>query len=342
MDPLLLAAGLLCLAFGVSNGFHDAGMQVGNAVATRTLRPRQALLMCAVFNFIGALLGQGLLLALTGHLLTVDTLGHDLLLILIPGLFAALVINTSTYFLAVPISATHCLFGGLLGAGFIYGAQPLNTDLVVDSLFRLAISPIAALFIAWLALTLLMPFLLNRSPKPVFRVFRQGTAVGTAALSVAHGSQDAQKIGAVFIAAWLSSRGDTSMNQLPGYVLWIIIVLSALAIAGGTLLSGWRVADTVSRRLSTLDPVGAGTSTMVAAVLSYLAAFVLRVPISMSFLVVGTNIGAGLASPHSRFAWRSRNRLRTLVFVISVWLMGMPASALLAAASAVVFKAIAA
>ena len=146
MDPLLLAAGLLCLAFGVSNGFHDAGMQVGNAVATRTLRPRQALLMCAVFNFIGALLGQGLLLALTGHLLTVDTLGHDLLLILIPGLFAALVINTSTYFLAVPISATHCLFGGLLGAGFIYGAQPLNTDLVVEMALIGAIITSGALF----------------------------------------------------------------------------------------------------------------------------------------------------------------------------------------------------
>lgn len=342
MDPLLVVAGLLCLAYGVSNGFHDAGVQVGNAVATRTLRRRQALFLCAGFNFIGALLGQGLLLALTGHLLTADTLGHDLLLILIPGLFAALVINTSTYFLAVPISATHCLFGGLLGAGFVYGAQPLNTDLVTDSLFRLAISPIVALLVAWLALTAVVPLLLNRAPKPVFRVFRQGTAVGTAALSAAHGSQDAQKIGAVFIAAWLSSRGNTSMDQLPGYVLWIIIVTIALAIAGGTLLSGWRVADTVSRRLSTLDPVGAGTSTMVAAVLSYLAAFVFRVPISMSFLVVGTNIGAGLASTHSRIGWRSRNRLWTLVFVLSVWLMGMPASALLGAASAGVFRAIAA
>lgn len=342
MDPLLLASGLLCVAYGVSNGFHDAGVQVGNAVATRTLRRRQALLLCSGFNFIGALLGQGLLLALADQLLTVDTLGHDLLLILIPGLFAALVINTSTYFLAVPVSATHCLFGGLLGAGIVYGAQPLNTDLVSDSLFRLAVSPIMALLMAWLALTALVPFLLNRAPKPVFRVFRQGTAVGTAALSAAHGSQDAQKIGAVFIAAWLSSRGDSTMDQLPSYVLWIIIVTIALAIAGGTLLSGWRVADTVSRRLAKLDPVGAGTSTMVAAVLSYLAAFVFRVPISMSFLMVGTNIGAGLASPHGRSAWRSRSRLRTLVFVLSVWLMGMPASALLAASCAVVFRAIAA
>lgn len=342
MDPLFVVASILCLAFAVSNGFHDAGVQVGNAVATGALKKKPALALCAVFNFIGALLGQGLLLALTSQILSLQSLGHDLLLILIPGLFAAFVVNTATYFLAVPISATHCLFGGLIGAGIIYGASPLDEDIFADFIFRLAVSPIIAFVAAWLVLRIVTPMLLNRAPKPVFRAFRQGTAVGTAALSAAHGSQDAQKIGAVFAAAWLSAHDFEHLEQPPVWVLAIIIVSVALALAVGTLLSGWRVADTISRRLATLDPVGAGTATTVATAISYVAAFVVRVPISLSFVVVGSNIGAGLASHRGQVRWRTTGHVRTLSFVLIVWVLGLPASGLLAALVASGFFAVAA
>ncbi|WAL39947.1 inorganic phosphate transporter [Brevibacterium sp. BRM-1] len=324
MEAAFAVALALGVAFAFINGFHDTGVAVGNALATRALTRRAAFALAAVFNFAGALIGQGVVDRLVMRLLDAPHADASILLIIIAALAGGGLVNLGTYFLGLPIASTHCLVGGMIGAGFVFGITRAQSLFVDANLPRLLFGPLAAFLLALLVTLVVLPLLRSQAPKPLFRFMRQSDSVLVAALSFAHGAQDSQKIGAVLAVALAAATGRPQTMFADNRSWWIILVV-ALALALGTYTSGTRVAYTMSSRLVSMDPPRAVIADGVSTVLMYIAAFALRVPLAMSFIVAASNLGTQVGRR------RGAVQPRVLAAVAGAWLLGLPASALCAA-----------
>ncbi|RBP65653.1 PiT family inorganic phosphate transporter [Brevibacterium sanguinis] len=322
----LLLAGVIVAAvlFAGSNGFHDAALTIGNAVVGRALSPRWALSLAVIFNFIGALLGEGIAFVVANQIVRFDGSTDVILTSIILAFASATVWSLFTYWLALPVSSTHCLIGGLLGAGVVLGFT-IDLDEAFDSvLLPLVLSPILGFLLSW-ALTLLISRLAaSTPPKPLFRGARMVDSVLTASLSLVHGVQDAQKTAALVMVALLAIEASPHTELSVLGICWPVRILIAVALAVGTGLSGWRVVRTLSVRTARMDPVKFAAADATATVLMYTAAVVMRVPVSLTFVLGSAILG-------TQFAGRTGHvRARFVIPVVGVWLLTIPAAALLA------------
>lgn len=330
MEVAVAAVIVLGLAFAFVNGFHDSGIIVGNIVATHGLNPRIALALSTVFNFFGALMGQGVAMVVVSELMRLPYPGQSVLLVVAGGLVGALVINIVTYIMALPMSSTHLLLGGLAGAGLTHGMGRPEL-LFGTSLPLLIVVPVVACVFAQLVTQVTVRMVASTAPKPLYVRSRQVNSIMVAALALVHGSQDAQKIGAVLALVW-ATRLDPIAEVVAADRPWFLIVLAAAAMATGTWFSGWRVARTVAVRLMRLDPVTSAISNTCAAVVMGLASFVFQLPSSMSFVVVASNVGT-----------RTRGHqinVRVFTAVTAAWLLGIPVAGLAGAGCAWALEAI--
>jgi PiT family inorganic phosphate transporter len=318
---LLTGVLVLGLVFAFANGFHDMGVVVGNAVATRALRPGPAVTLATGFTVVGALLGQGIADAVTDALLHFSEDPRTILLTMLAGLSAALLINVATYLMAVPVSSTHCLFGGLAGAAVIFGfTGPDRASLLAVGL-PLLLAPVIAWLCSLLVTRVVLQVVRARPAKPLLRVFRMASSVGVALLSLVHGVQDAQKIGAVLFFAW------GAVHALPGGAglgaqrpLWLLLAV-ACALGLGTATGGWRVARTVSMRMVSLEPVRGAVAGLVASAVLYVSTFVFRAPFSTAWSVVGANLGTQIGARPNRV------HLELALKVGSTWLLTLVVAA---------------
>lgn len=325
MEVLFSLVVIVTAVFAFVNGFHDAGVTVGNAVATRALTPRIALSLASVFNFLGALLGVGIAVTVAENIIEFPHQPHDLLAILLAGMTAATLWGIVTYVVAIPVSSTYCLVGGVLGSGLAYGAHADLGGLVLRLILPLLAVPVIVLGVSALCTAVVSRLAAHSAPKPLFRRSRAANAVFTGVLSLGHGLQDAQKSCAIIMLAIVAYEGATFTDGDPFEVSWPVRLLVATALAGGTLLSGWRVARTVSRRIVALDPLKSAIASGVSGVTLLVSALAVSVPVSLVYSVVGANLGTQLAGR------RGRIRRRFLTPVLAVWVLGIPIPALLGA-----------
>lgn len=324
MEAAFAVALALGIGFAFVNGFHDTGVAVGNAIVTRALDRRTAFLLAAGFNFAGAIVGQGIVDTLVMTLLDAPHADSRVLLLIIAAIAGGIVVNVATYLMALPIASTHCLIGGMLGAGAAFGVSGGEGTLTQVTLPRLIAGPIVAFGLSIAISAIVLPLLRSRPPKPLFRFMRQTDSVLVAGLSFAHGAQDAQKIGAVLAVAFAAVSGRPQTLFADNRSWWIIVVVAA-ALAVGTYCSGTRVAYTMSSRLVSMDPPRAAIADGVSTALMYVAAFALRIPFAMSFVVAGANLGTQIGRR------RGAVQAKTVVSVAAAWLLGLPASAACAA-----------
>ncbi|WP_210603309.1 inorganic phosphate transporter [Brevibacterium oceani] len=324
MELLLAGVIIAAVIFAGSNGFHDAALTIGNAVVGRALKPGWALSLAVVFNFIGALLGEGIALVVANQIVLFTGSDSLILTCLLIAFVAATIWSLFTYFLALPVSSTHCLIGGLLGAGVVFGFSVNGAEAMNSVVWPLLLSPILGFALAW-ALTLLVSKLLaSTPPKPMFRGARMVDSVLTASLSLVHGVQDAQKVAALVMVAILAAD-STAQDGLSVFdISWPVRILIAAALAVGTGLSGWRVVRTLSVRMVRLDPLKSAVADGAASVLMYIAALVMRVPVSLTFVLGSSILGTQYAGR------KGHARARYFVPMFGVWLLTIPAAALLA------------
>lgn len=325
MELLFAGVAVLITAFAFMNGFHDAAITVGNAVSTRALTPRVALLLAAVFNFIGALLGQSIARVVVEDIIVFPSAHRDILLILLAGVLGGLIWNVVTYLVALPVSSTHCLFGGLIGAGLVFGSSSPADTVFFSVIAPLIITPLLAFVLAFVLMGIVSGMIASMATKPLFRRSRKVMSVLTGALSLAHGIQDAQKTAAIMMVAWLAYSTTAPVTLASFEIAWPVRLVIACALALGTLCSGWRIVRTLCVRMVHLDPVKAAVSDFTATGFMYVAAFLLRVPVSMSFIVAATNVGTQFEGG------RATVRIRYLVPVAGSWLLSLPAAGALAA-----------
>ncbi|WP_250008253.1 inorganic phosphate transporter [Actinoplanes sp. M2I2] len=324
MDVTLAALiGLIALAllFDFTNGFHDSANAIATVVATHVLRPRVAVAWAAFFNF-AALLIVGTAVANTvGQTVKTEYFG---LPVVFAALLGAVIWNYLSWWLALPTSSSHALVGALVGAGLARGGpDAIHGGSVQKTALFILISPVAGLLIGGAVMLVLRLLLRRADVVRTERRFRYAQLVSSAAVSLAHGGNNAQKTMGV-VAALLVATGhlEASGDQLT-IPLWVE-VSAYTAIALGTVSGGWRIIRTMGTRITQLRPVS-GFAAETGAAVALFGSTYLGAPVSSTHTVAGAIAGAGSQNRAATVNWSIFGR------VALAWLVTMPVAAALAA-----------
>ncbi len=317
--PLLLGLILIALAFDFLNGLHDAANSIATVVATKVLTPPQAVAWAAFFNFI-AFLFIGLHVA--------ETIGKGIIdpLVVDPGvIFGALVgaifWNSLTWYLGLPSSSSHALVGGLLGAGITKGGlEAVVASGVIKTSVAIFAAPILGMFAAIILVLITSWLFLPVSARTADTIFRRLQLASSAAYSIGHGANDAQKTMGI-IAVLLFSTG-----YLKGefYVPFWVVISAQIAMGLGTLMGGWRIVHTMGSKITKLTPHQGFCAETGGAIMLF-SATALGIPVSTTHTITGCIVGVGAARRASAVRWGvARN-------VVTAWIITIPASAAVAA-----------
>jgi PiT family inorganic phosphate transporter len=323
---IVVAVVAVALVFDYTNGFHDAANAIATSVSTRALTPRIALVLAAVMNFVGALLGQEV-----AHTVS-DTIappsGNHGLVIVLAGLVGAITWNLITWYFGLPSSSSHALIGGLVGAALTAGAVVHWKTILDKVVIPMVISPLVGFAAAFAVMLAIMWIFRRRSPHKVQRGFRLMQTVSAAALALGHGLQDAQKTMGVIFLALVASGHAQADDRLP---LWVVIC-AASAISLGTYSGGWRIMRTLGRRIIHLDPARGFSAEAVGASVLYTTAFVYHAPISTTHTITSAIMGAGATKRFSAVRWGVARS------ILVAWVSTFPAAGVVAAGVYLILK----
>ncbi|MEV4902036.1 inorganic phosphate transporter [Citricoccus sp. NPDC055426] len=325
VDLVLLGLVFLFAAgYGLLNGMRDAPNAIALPVRTRALTPRAALLLAAAMNLIGGILSGGLLTAVWRELPPVVPEGA-------PGLVMALVAQAVAiawgYFAwrrGMPISMTHALIVGLVGAGLalsITGHASFEglwtPTLVTAMLLGLVLSPVLAWLLSWVLVTPATWAARDAAPGGVNHAARMSLAISGAANALGHGVQSGQRLTFMVALAFAAIGRPEALG-------WWVPVAAGLSVALGTLFGGWRIAHTLTDTLVRLDPLRAGVASIVSAGLLFVGSFALHLPLSSTHSATASIIGAGVNQRYTAVRWPQFQK------VVGYWLATLVAPALAA------------
>ncbi|WP_210438975.1 inorganic phosphate transporter [Nocardioides xinjiangensis] len=316
---IILAVVVVALVFDYTNGFHDAANAIATSVSTGALKPRVALAMAAVMNFVGAFLGQEVATTVSD---TIDpgTGSHGLVIVMC-GLLGAITWNLITWYYGLPSSSSHALIGGLVGSAVAAGATA-NWDVVLEKVvIPMFLSPLVAFSLGFALMVLIMWAFRNANPGRANRGFKVAQTISAAAMALGHGLQDAQKTMGVIFLALLAGGYVAESDPLP---LWVIFAAAA-AISAGTYSGGWRIMRTLGRRIIHLDPPRGFAAEAVAASVLYTTAYAFHAPISTTHTITSAVMGVGATKRLSAVRWGVAKS------ILTAWVLTFPAAAFAAA-----------
>jgi len=327
---IVIAVVVVALTFDYTNGFHDAANAIATSISTRALTPRVALILAAVMNFVGALLGQEVAKTVQS-VLTIDngrSANHGLVIIL-AGLLGAITWNLITWYFGLPSSSSHALIGGLVGAGLAGGVTIEWSTIVEKVVIPMIASPLVGFTLAFIIMLSIMWIFRRRNPHKVFRGFRMLQVLSAAALALGHGLQDAQKtMGVIFLAVTTAGYYSATDESLP---LWIVFS-AAGAISLGTYSGGWRIMRTLGRKIIHLDPARGFSAESAATAVLYTTAFVFEAPISTTHTITSAIMGAGATKRFSAVRWGVARS------IVTAWVLTFPMAGSAAALVYLLFR----
>ncbi|MFE9422861.1 anion permease [Kitasatospora sp. NPDC006697] len=313
------------LAFDFTNGFHDTANAMATSIATGALRPKVAVAISAVLNFAGAFLSVKVAGTISGGIVNEKAGLHPS--VIFAALAGAILWNLLTWLRGLPSSSSHALYGGLIGATVVgAGLHAVNFSTVVTKILIPAVaSPLVAGLAAWGATK--AAYLITRSAgeKTTEKAFRRGQTVSASLVSLAHGTNDAQKTMGI-ITLTLVSVGALPKHSLPP--TWVIAAAGA-AIALGTYMGGWRIIRSMGKGLTEVrPPQGFAAESATTAVI--LTSSHMGYGLSTTQVVSGGIMGAGLGGPQGKVHWAMARRM------VYTWGLTLPAAALVSGAAAFV------
>jgi PiT family inorganic phosphate transporter len=338
---ILVLVIVTALGFDFTNGFHDTANAMATSIATGALRPKVAVALSGLLNLVGAFLSVEVALTVTNAVVKIQNSngtpkpslvadgGSALLLIVLAGLIGGIVWNLLTWLLGLPSSSSHALFGGLIGAtvaglgwaGVNWNGNGSKLDGVVGKVILPAVmSPIIAGVVAAVGTWLIYRVVVGVAARFTDNGFRWGQIGSASLVSLAHGTNDAQKTMGVITLALIATGDWTDTKNIP---LWVKIAC-ALAIALGTYLGGWRIIRTLGKGLVEITPPqGLAAESASAAVI--LASSHLGFALSTTHVATGSILGSGVGKPGAQVRWRVAGRM------VAAWLITLPAAAIVGA-----------
>ncbi|MBC9711855.1 inorganic phosphate transporter [Streptomyces sp. TRM66268-LWL] len=316
---LLAIVVAVALVFDFTNGFHDTANAMATTISTGAMKPKAAVAMSAVLNLVGAFLSVEVAKTISSGLVREDGIQPEVILAALVG---AILWNLLTWLVGLPSSSSHALMGGLIGATVAsIGFSGVNGDVVVTKVLIPAIAaPVVAGLAAMLATRLTYKLGKNVGEKSSAKGYRAGQIASAGLVSLAHGTNDAQKTMGIITLALVAGGALAPGSNPP---VWVI-VSAGMAIALGTYLGGWRIIRTMGKGLTDLQPQqGFAAQTSAAAVI--LASSNLGFSLSTTHSCSGAVMGAGLGRKGGVVRWSTATRM----FV--AWGLTLPAAGLMAA-----------
>jgi len=322
--PLLVGLIVLALAFDFLNGLHDAANSIATVVATKLLGPVQAVAFAAFFNFAAYFLT----LAWPQLHAVADTIGKGLInkdlvtpSVVFGALVGAMFWNVVTWVKGIPSSSSHALVGGIVGAGVAHaGLTGIQWSGLNKTLIAIVLSPTLGMLLSMLIMLASSWGLLKASAAGAERTFRSLHLVSSAAYSLSHGLNDAQKTMGIITVLLYSTGYLTGDFEVPHWVA----ISCYIAIGLGTLTGGWKIIETMGSRITKLSQ-HQGFSASTGGSIMIFTASVLGIPVSTTHTITGCIIGAGVARRASAVRWGvARN-------VVTAWIITIPCSGAVAA-----------
>ncbi len=310
---------LLALIFDFINGFHDAANSIATVVSTKVLSPLSAVIWAAIFNFLAYWIFE---------LKVADTVSKTVkpefitLIVVFSGLIAAIAWNLVTWWWGIPSSSSHTLIGSFAGAGIANAGtfSAVQFDKVMPTLYFIFLAPIIGMLLSYIISIITMRLAKSSNPSKVDRIFRRLQLLSSAAYSLGHGGNDAQKVMGIIAAAMVSQGLISGTKELPEWVPLACYTTIAL----GTMIGGWRIVKTMGQKITKLSPFE-GFSAETAGAITLFGAQHYKIPVSTTHTITGAIIGVGVVKRVSAVRWG------VTIELIWAWILTIPVSALLAA-----------
>ncbi len=318
---VLVLVVVVALAFDYINGFHDTANAIATVVSTGVLPIRTAILLAAVLNFGGALLGTAV----------ASTIGKGLIepaavtqVVVLSALLGAIFWNLFTWYFGIPSSSSHALVGGLCGAGVAHaGTSAVQMPGLVKIVKSLILSPIVGFFSAFVVMIMIFWIIRGAQPARLSRVFRRLQMLSAGFMALSHGSNDAQKTMGIITMSLVAygsvTGGHGGKFQVP---LWVILACAA-AMALGTAAGGVRIIKTMGTKIIDLRPIH-GFAAETAAAATILTSSAMGMPVSTTHVITGCIMGAGTSQRVSAVRWGVTTK------ILWAWVLTIPISAVVA------------
>lgn len=311
---------VMALLFDFMNGFHDAANSIATVVSTGVLKPVQAVVFAALFNFVALFIF---------HLSVAATVGKGIadpgvidVHVVFGALMGAIFWNLVTWYYGIPSSSSHALIGGIVGAVVgKAGSGALVASGILKTVAFIFVSPILGFFLGSLMMVAVAWICRRATPSKVDRWFRRLQLLSAGAYSLGHGGNDAQKtIGIIWMLLIATGHAAATDASPP---MWTIVSCYT-AIAGGTMFGGWRIVKTMGQKITKLKPVG-GFCAETGGALTLFLATALGIPVSTTHTITGAIVGVGSTQRASAVRWGVAGT------IVWAWIFTIPASAFVAA-----------
>jgi len=346
---LIITVIVVALVFEYINGFHDTANSIATVVSTKVLSPRQAIILSASMNLLGAMAGTAVAKTITSGIIDTKVIpfGNE---ILICALLGAIIWNILTWYVGLPSSSSHALIGGLCGAAlaaasnnwhvivwaksnahFWYKGEGVLWKVVVPMI----LSPICGFILGFIIMALLYLALLHARPGTVNRVFNKLQMVSAGAMGLMHGTNDAQKTMGIITLTLLVGTQSGAFSDLPGWLSFLhtpepepgkqvdiatwVKLLCATVMAAGTAAGGWRIIRTLGHKMVKLQPIN-GFAAETSSALVIFAASHFGMPVSTTHNISASIMGVGCAKKLNAVKWGVVEKM------VWAWILTIPIS----------------
>ena len=296
---------IFALVFDFINGFHDTANSIATAISTNALKPRQAIILASIMNFIGAMTFTGVAKTISSDIVDPFTLPNGSVVIL-AALLAAITWNIITWYYGIPSSSSHAIIGAIAGASVVAaGVEALNFNGFINILKALFYSPIIAFIFGYLLFSLFKLIFQDLNLSKSNQKFRIVQIFTAAAQAYAHGMNDAQKTMGIITMA-LIAYGAQTTYEIP---FWVQLTC-ALAMGLGTSVGGWRIITTVASNIMKIRPINGVAADISGAFIIFGASF-LHIPISTTYIISSSIMGVGASQGLRGVRWGTVQRMIT-------------------------------
>lgn len=342
---LLVSVVVLAILFDYINGFHDTANAIATVVSTNVLPPRTAILLAAVFNFIGAFTGVGVAKMIGGGIADPTSITQTVVVCALGG---AIVWNLVTWYFGIPSSSSHALVGGIVGAVLchrVFDEQKefgvtfmglVQSEGVLKVVKFLIISPLLGLFFGFFIMIALLWIVRRKSPSRVNNTFRGLQLISAGCMALSHGSNDAQKAMGIVTMALVSYYGSHAVDA-PAWLdmaawhesknlvvpAWVIMACAS-AMALGTAAGGWRIMKTMGHKIIKLKPIHGFAAETAGTIVIMGATHLFEAPVSTTHVISASIMGVGASKRVSAVRWGIAGNIAV------AWVLTIPISALVA------------